>query len=336
MNKIKNYFLFAAGFLVLLFLHASNASASSYSVNPNCTGPGIPGTTCTNSVTITLTAADKGVVLGANSFDDWGTLTVTRPSSASSSLSTPGGFGPKSLATGNIFGMFSEGPGVYTITVWAEDTGGAGMGANAIITVSTGPTCTLTVDPDLLISGSTVDPTVSWSTSNAISATLDGIAVTPVASGSKTFTGVTSATPYVFTATDSDGITSTCNAAIVVVIPPTGGLVPCARLVDNPATGDIDESKPCNICALFYMLKNITNFILDLAISAGVFILILCGLFYAFSSGNPGKIEKAKNIMGKTIGGIALVFIAWLIIAIILQALGYANISIWNQVNCTL
>lgn len=116
----------------------------------------------------------------------------------------------------------------------------------------------------------------------------------------------------------------------------TTGLVPCGRLADNPATGDIDESKACGLCALFYMLKNIINFVLELAVGIGVFILIIAGLLYALSTGNPRNIELAKSAMSSVIAGLAIVFIAWLAIAVILQAMGYANIGTWNQVNCTL
>ncbi|MDP3057666.1 MAG: hypothetical protein Q8N37_04090 [bacterium] len=116
----------------------------------------------------------------------------------------------------------------------------------------------------------------------------------------------------------------------------TTGLVPCGRLDDNLATGDIDESQACTLCAMFYMLKNIINFVLDLAVGIGVFILIIAGLLYALSTGNPRNIELAKSAMSSVIAGLAIVFIAWLAIAVILQGMGYANMTTWNQVNCTL
>lgn len=87
---------------------------------------------------------------------------------------------------------------------------------------------------------------------------------------------------------------------------------------------------------MFYMLKKIINFVLELTVGIGVFILIVAGLLYAFSAGNTRKIELAKTALNKTIAGIIIVFIAWLLIAVILQAMGYANVGVWNQVNCTL
>lgn len=113
-----------------------------------------------------------------------------------------------------------------------------------------------------------------------------------------------------------------------------GGLMPCGRDGDNPATTDIDESKPCTICALFYLLKNIINYIMTLAIGIAVFILVLSGLLYVTSAGNPAKISLAKSAVTSSIIGLAIIFIAWMVIAITLQGMGYANMATWNQVNC--
>ncbi|MDP3056953.1 MAG: hypothetical protein Q8N37_00320 [bacterium] len=114
-----------------------------------------------------------------------------------------------------------------------------------------------------------------------------------------------------------------------------GGLISCGRLSDNCVT-PIDESAPCGLCALFYMLKNIINFVMTLTIGVGVFILVITGLLYAFSAGNSRKIELAKSAVTSAITGIAIVFIAWLVIAVILQGMGYANMATWNQVNCNM
>lgn len=417
--NLKINFIFTITFVILSFFYSPIALASSYTVNPNCTGPGIPNTTCSNSATITLTATDKGVILGANSFDDWGTLTVTRPSSASSSLSTPIGFGPKSLAEGNIFGMFSEGAGTYTVTVWAQDTGGVGMGANALITVSTGPTCTLFASQPSVVINTPFD--LIWTTTDASSASINnGVgAAAPIAGGSISATpAALGSTIYIMTAVDAVGVSTTCQATINVIPPfctltanpngvfangttdlywdivgaatvpnasinngvgtitppsgnistppisadttfilsftgsnalsyscsvnvgliqpPTGGLIPCGRLTNDPATTDIDESQPCSLCAMFYLLKNIINFVMTLSVGIAVFILIMSGLFYALSAGNSRTIESAKSAAISAIIGIAIITVAWLVIAVILQGLGYASFTTWNQVSCIL
>lgn len=114
-----------------------------------------------------------------------------------------------------------------------------------------------------------------------------------------------------------------------------GGLVPCGRLVKGNDP-NIDMTKPCTLCALFYMLKNIINFVMTLAIGVGVFILVIAGLLYATAAGNTRKIELAKSAVTSAIIGISIIFIAWMAIAVILQGMGYANMTTWNQVNCVL
>ncbi len=129
------------------------------------------------------------------------------------------------------------------------------------------------------------------------------------------------------------------NIACSVIYPDLfGGLVPCGRLANSPpAAGEpdlIDESKPCNLCAIFFMLKNIINFITTLAIGIGVFILIIAGLLYALSAGNARHIELAKSAASSVITSMIIIFIAWLLIVALLQILGYSNVGTWSQVNC--
>jgi len=198
------------------------------------------------------------------------------------------------------------------------------------------PSCTLTADPVSVFSGDT--SVLTWTTSNATSATINGVAVDPetIASGSKSTPPITATTTFSMNVSGAIGSASCGPITITMLTPPLGGLVPCGRLADNPATGDIDESKPCSICAMFYMLKNAINFIITLAVGIGVFILVIAGLTYALSGGNPMRIEQAKAAVSSVIIGIALIYIAWLVIAVILQGMGYANMGTWNQVNCSL
>ncbi|MDP3057523.1 MAG: VCBS repeat-containing protein [bacterium] len=201
------------------------------------------------------------------------------------------------------------------------------------------PTCTLSASPASIVSGDS--SVLTWTTANATSATIDNSigSVTPVNTGGINVSPAATTT-YIMTATGSG--TSTCQTIINVSPPPpppTGGLVPCGRLANAiPASGPdlIDESAPCTLCALFYMLKNIINFVMTLSVGIGVFILVIAGLLYAFSAGNPGKISLAKSAVTSAIIGIAIIFIAWMAIAVILQGMGYANMATWNQVNCTL
>jgi hypothetical protein len=116
----------------------------------------------------------------------------------------------------------------------------------------------------------------------------------------------------------------------------TGGMVPCNRNCDDPGTPGIDDSQPCNLCAVFYMLKTFINYVTTISITVGVFILIFSGLLYAISAGDPGKVQLAKAAATSVLTGLAIISVSWLGIAFILEGMGYANIGVWSQVVCTL
>lgn len=124
-----------------------------------------------------------------------------------------------------------------------------------------------------------------------------------------------------------------CTTAVAPVL---GGLIPCGRLDNNLAT-PWDDTAPCNLCFGFLMLQNIINWLTQIAVAIAVFILVIAGLFYVFSSGDPGKIELAKSVISYALMGLALIFIAWLLINIIIAALGYSHPfsgGAWNIIDC--
>ncbi len=144
------------------------------------------------------------------------------------------------------------------------------------------------------------------------------------------------------TATNSCGASATgitqCDLSCDAVLPPvvTGGLVPCGRYCDDPAT-PWDDRSPCNICFMLQTLKNIVDYItLKVGIPIALFILIISGLFYAISAGNEGRMSLAKSAIGKTIAGLVIIFIAWLLVNGILAAFGYVNTANWSMINCSL
>ncbi len=115
-----------------------------------------------------------------------------------------------------------------------------------------------------------------------------------------------------------------------------GGLVPCGRLVDNPATTDINEQAPCGVCSLFYMIKSLINYAAKLSFALAVFALVISGLLYSTSAGDSRRIDLAKNTAYYAVVGLLIIFLAWIVIAAILQAMGSASMAAWNQVNCAL
>ncbi len=93
-----------------------------------------------------------------------------------------------------------------------------------------------------------------------------------------------------------------------------GSLVPCGQFPDCR----------CELSDLFVMISRIYSFavyIIALPL-AGLFIVI-GGTLLLVSGGNPGLAEKGKNILKYTAIGIILVFGSWLIIDVVLKAIGY-------------
>jgi hypothetical protein len=270
-----------------------------------------------------FTASPASINIGDSSTLSW-TVTNTNPMGVTIN---PGGIIGAAPA-----GSVSVSPA--TATTYTMDL--TGPGGNTLNACSTAvsfnvPSCTIAAADAGVYSGDTT--AISWTTTNAASATLNGASV--LVNGSQTTPPITGSTAFNLIATGPGG-NVTCSTTVGLLTPPTGGLVPCGRLADDTATTEINESKPCDLCAAMYMLKRMLNFIMELATGIAIFIIVLGGLLYAFSAGNPGKIEKAKSTVTGAIIGLAIMFAAWLIVAIILNAMGYADITNWNQVNCAL
>ncbi|MBU4480709.1 hypothetical protein KKH59_00115 [Patescibacteria group bacterium] len=221
------------------------------------------------------------------------------------------------------------------ITLTATDSINTNKKNSDFITVNFLPTCTLSVDPDMILKGKSAD--LVWTTVHAVSAIINnGIGpVAPVSSGSKNVVPMTE-TNYALTASGAGGSIS-CQAKAGIIEPLFGGLIPCSRLFDNPVTS-WNDTAPCNLCFMFQMIKNILDFITKLAVGITVFILVIAGLLYAFSAGDTGRIETAKQAMTYALIGLAVIFIAWLIINVILATMGYTHPlgGQWSIVDCSL
>lgn len=348
-NKIKKIF-FAFSFFVffgLLFSSGAYVAKASTTQTVEATCNMNPEEKCSScnvfsDVFITITDTTKDVKVIESRFDDCGGMQITKPDKTVVNLNTASctcdnNFGSKQL-NGSIFGHFSQ-KGEYKIHVWAQDSGGEGMLGRAKIEVITNsiPTCSISVSPDGIFQGKPQEVTVSWTTTNATSATLNGEAVSAasLASGSKVFPEISAATTFTL-AVSGDVAIPPCVAEVGIIVPPVGGLVPCGRMVDDTDTKEIDETKPCDFCSMFYMLKKIINFAMQLSFALAILIIVISGLVYASSAGDTGLIEKAKDAIYYTVIGLVIMFSAWIVIAIILKGFGYADISTWNQINCVL
>lgn len=278
---------------------------------------------------ISLTAKPSTIVIGGSTTLSWVT------SDTKSVSFNPALIGPFAVPNGSIEVTPSKvGTYTYKMTAAGLISGTAECPPVTFEVIPPPPpVCTLTADPDVVLKGSTQSVTLSWTSKEATSAKLDGVKVE--LNDSKTISSVAPGKSFSL-AVSGPGGSKTCSLTIGTFVPPTGGLVPCGRLIDDTDTKEIDESKPCDMCAMFYMLKKILNFMTEVTFALAILILVISGLLYAFSVGDSGKIEKAKTAIYYVLIGLAIMFTAWIVISSLLKGLGYSNITKWNQVDCTL
>ncbi len=122
-------------------------------------------------------------------------------------------------------------------------------------------------------------------------------------------------------ASEDNGVTAACKAGPDLC----GGLIPCGRLGDNPATNTIDESQPCSFCHLALIINNILNYLFELASILALLAIIVTGFLYILSGGNPQRRNAAKEYFMNIIKGYFIIFLAWLIVDFILSAWGFLN-----------
>jgi len=117
------------------------------------------------------------------------------------------------------------------------------------------------------------------------------------------------------------GLTSSCVAGPDAC----GGLLPCGRMVDDPTTTEINESKPCSLCAMVYMGHLIIEFLVKISVVLAILSIAFGGFLYIFAAGSQETLEKAKSIIKYAIIGFIIILISWMIIDSILTTTGYID-----------
>lgn len=96
------------------------------------------------------------------------------------------------------------------------------------------------------------------------------------------------------------------------------GIVPCGY----------GTLPPCNLCHFYNLAKNGIDFMLfRFLVPLAVIALLIGGIYLLASRGNPQMLETGKNAITNTVLGIIIAFAAWLVIATILNTLGYKGFT---------
>ncbi len=104
----------------------------------------------------------------------------------------------------------------------------------------------------------------------------------------------------------------------------TGGLVPCGRDWDDPATA-WNDTAPCEVCHGILLMNQGMNFLIQLAGVVSVLALIVVGFLYITSAGDPERKNLAKSSLKWVIIGFIIIFLAWLMVDFLLSAWGYLD-----------
>jgi hypothetical protein len=121
---------------------------------------------------------------------------------------------------------------------------------------------------------------------------------------------------------------------------PTGGLVPCGRICDDPNTSK-NETNPCQLCDIFTLINNIVHLLLFEIIPIIAALLIAVGgimMIWAYAgSGGPAMLVKAKTLFTSVVIGLLIIYCAWLIVNMFFWAIGvseWEGLKTWWVIKC--
>ncbi|OGZ20339.1 MAG: hypothetical protein A2654_00265 [Candidatus Nealsonbacteria bacterium RIFCSPHIGHO2_01_FULL_43_31] len=95
------------------------------------------------------------------------------------------------------------------------------------------------------------------------------------------------------------------------------GLVPCG--------GAGEES--CSFCDFFKLISNVFNLAIKIAITIATLMLVIGGGMLLFAGADPGMLTKAKSLIKSTVIGLIVIFTAFMVVGVILNAIGLATWS---------
>ncbi len=92
------------------------------------------------------------------------------------------------------------------------------------------------------------------------------------------------------------------------------------------ATGTI-TGRACTLCDLFALIKNVIDFLRDLAVVLVPLIVVYGAILFMTAGGSEERLSRAKNIVSSALIGFGISMLAWLIISTVVQVI--ANPSVF-------
>ena len=104
----------------------------------------------------------------------------------------------------------------------------------------------------------------------------------------------------------------------------TGGIMPCGRKWNDPAT-TWDDTDSCGLCHFIILASEIINFLMEIIALISILALVVGGLIYVKAAGNTSLILSAKQNINKILYGFVIIFVAWVIVNTIMILFGFSD-----------
>ncbi|MFH1180950.1 MAG: hypothetical protein V1705_00895, partial [bacterium] len=83
---------------------------------------------------------------------------------------------------------------------------------------------------------------------------------------------------------------------------------------------------PCQFCHFQVLFMGIVNFVLwTLVFPIGILMIVIGGAMFVFSTGDPGKTNRAKSIITSVAIGIAIILLAWVAVSLFFSFIGLSE-----------
>ena len=106
--------------------------------------------------------------------------------------------------------------------------------------------------------------------------------------------------------------------------------IPVLAAADAPLVPCNGTTTPCTMDMVFTMIGGVYSFIIKLAAGLATLVATIGGVLILVSAGNPSLSGTGKKIFYSALIGLFLVLGSWLIINLVLTAIGYKNVASWS------
>lgn len=92
-----------------------------------------------------------------------------------------------------------------------------------------------------------------------------------------------------------------------------------------PCGNGNDPNNACTLCHLAKGIDNIVSTLMKWITTMAVVIIVVAGIYYMVSAGNPGMINTAKTALKNTLIGLAIALSAFVMIHFVLKAMAVTS-----------